>query len=172
MTMIPTLGRTVLYTLTMNDAEAINRRRTTGYAVGAQIAKDTWPEGAQAHIGNPVVAGQEVVAVIVAVWGDVSTAQDPASIVVNLKCLLDGSDDYWVTSVGQQRRVPGQTYAMHYGPGTWRAPTEDKLAPPPVTLTEGDAQADLTGVPRPDNGTTVSGEDGNGAGSSTPSTGQ
>ena len=37
-------------------------------------------------------AGQIVPAVIVAVWGDT-----PESA-VDLKCFLDGRDDYWVTS--------------------------------------------------------------------------
>ncbi len=86
----PSLGRIVLYRLTPGDAEKINRRRTTGGAIAERIAGETWPDGAQAHIGNTVNAGDEFPATVVRVWD-----QDN----VNLQVLLDGNDVYWATTI-------------------------------------------------------------------------
>ena len=93
--MTPTLGRIVLYTLNDSDVQQIDRRRTTGAAIAERIAYDSgdpmmkaWPAGAQAHMGNSVTPGQQVPAIITAVW--------PTS--VNLRCILDGTDEFWATS--------------------------------------------------------------------------
>ena len=75
--MIPTVGRIVLYTLTEDDAEHINRRRMIG---------------AQAHIGNDVAGGYEFPMIIVQPWG-----ADPTSA-VNGQVFLDGNDTFWATS--------------------------------------------------------------------------
>lgn len=86
---VPSIGRTVIYTLSAQDAEEINRRRTTGPDIAGRIKEEKWPLGAQAHIGNSVAEGNEFPAVVVRTWdGDV----------VNLRVILDGSDDYWATS--------------------------------------------------------------------------
>lgn len=88
-----TIGRTVLYVLSGEDATAINRRRTDGGSIAARIREDKWPIGAQAHIGNTVSAGNIYPAVAVAVWND--QIENPP---VNLQVLLDGCDAYWATS--------------------------------------------------------------------------
>lgn len=85
----PTLGRVVLYCLSEQDAEAINRRRTTGGAISSRIQTGEWPLGAQAHIGNAVKEGDVFPALIVRTWSE---------DLINIKVMLDGSDDYWATS--------------------------------------------------------------------------
>ena len=100
---IPTIGRIVIYTLTDQDAEAINRRRTTGPEIAARIAAipREWPLGAQAHIGNSVEQGMSFPMVIVRTWGS-----DPSSAVQG-QVMLDGNDTYWATS-----RVCGEHAGM------------------------------------------------------------
>jgi len=105
--MKPTIGRIVRYTLSAVDAEQINRRRTTGKAIADRIAEDKWPLGAQAHIGNTVNEGDSFPMLIVRVWSEES---------VNGRVVLDGTDDYWVTSV-----VPAVTAA----PGHWNWPPRE-----------------------------------------------
>lgn len=88
--MIPTIGRIVHYTLAEADAAAINKRRDDAKnlnAAGVTLASQEL--GAQIHVGNRAVAGDMYPAVVVRIFGG------PA---VNLKVLLDGTDDYWATS--------------------------------------------------------------------------
>lgn len=80
----------VRYTLTEEDAEAINRRRTTGESIVHRLGANQWHEGAQAHIGNRAYAGDIYPMVIVRAWG-------PRC--VNGQVFLDGTDTLWVTSV-------------------------------------------------------------------------
>lgn len=89
----PSIGRIVHYRLTPSDADAINRRRTSGGSIAERIAAKLWPLGAQAHIGNRVHAGDEFPLLVTKVWGN---APDSA---VNGQVLLDGSDVLWATSV-------------------------------------------------------------------------
>jgi hypothetical protein len=89
-----TVGRTVLYTLSEQDAEEINRRR--------------WPAWAQAHIGNPAAAGDEVPLVVVRVWPHEFGENVPG---VNGQAFLDGNDTLWVTSAKEGTE-----------PGTWAWP--------------------------------------------------
>ena len=97
-----TVGRIVHYKLSKDNAEEINRRRTTTNSIRDRIAESDWPIGAQAHIGNPVTEGQIVPAMVVAVWGGNT---------INLQCFLDGCDCYWALS-----RQPGDL------PGQWSWP--------------------------------------------------
>ena len=96
---IPTIGRIVHYTITAEEAEQINRRRTSGKAIAERLAYDSgdpmmkaWPAGAQAHIGNDAKEGQVFPMMITKVWGD---RPDSA---VNGQAFLDGNDVLWVTS--------------------------------------------------------------------------
>jgi hypothetical protein len=93
--MEPTIGRIVYYRLSENDVAEIRRRRTTGTSIAERMAEKTWPEGAQAHIGNPVFVGQVAPAIITAVWpheyGDKSG--------INGQAFLDGCDVLWILSV-------------------------------------------------------------------------
>lgn len=86
----PTIGRQVHYSLTERDAEQINRRRDDWAHFRANVVN--LPEqGYQAHVGNKVERGQVFPATIVRV----SNSSDH----VNLRVLLDGTDDLWATSV-------------------------------------------------------------------------
>jgi hypothetical protein len=78
-------GQHVVYTLTELDVARIEASR----------------EGARHGTHNSVEVAQSFPAFIVRDWATCA----------NLRVLLDGRDDYWVTSV-----PPGQ------GPGTWREP--------------------------------------------------
>ena len=111
--MKPTIGRIVIYRLSNQDAEAMERRRTTGASIAERIKKNTpdsscWPLGAQAHIGNPLYEGAEVPMVIIRVWPDEFGTGIPG---VNGQAFLDGNDSLWVTSVKEGNE-----------PGTWHWP--------------------------------------------------
>lgn len=118
-----TIGTPIIYVLSRQDAEAINRRRTNGGSIAARMkmciaapsakgAEDLkgevhgWPAGAQAHIGNDVREGQRFPGVVVNDWAGDGTA-DPHP---NLQVWLDGNDALWVTSVeedGSKSPRPG-----------------------------------------------------------------
>lgn len=90
----PSIGRIVHYTLSEQDAAAINKRRADAKnlnAAGVTLASQEL--GAQVHFGNSVNAGDVYPLVITRVWGD---RPDSA---VNGQVLLDGNDTYWATSV-------------------------------------------------------------------------
>jgi hypothetical protein len=84
---IPTPGSIVLYTLSEQDAEQINRRRRDA---AASLASEQNPVGAQLHAGNTAAAGDVYPMVIVRVW------MDTPGGAVNGQVLLD---TLWVTSV-------------------------------------------------------------------------
>ncbi len=108
--MQPTIGRTVIFKITEEQAEQINRRRTTGDKIAQRIKNngqiahegglvwEQWPIGAQAHIGNSAYAGQEFPLVVVRVWPNEFGAGNPG---VNGQAFLDGNDSLWVTSAGE-----------------------------------------------------------------------
>jgi len=87
---VPTVGRIVLFTLTPWQADEINKRRADGSRCIHKHRRES--DGTQIHVGNPVKAGQVFPAMVVAVWGDTPQAA------VNLKVMLDGTDNHWVTS--------------------------------------------------------------------------
>ncbi len=107
---IPTVGRTVLYVLSEEEAQQINRRHTDNFSIAERIKEGKWPLGAQAHIGNPVAAGEVYPATVVRQWG--GDNPQPTSC-VNLKVHLDGTDDLWTTS---RSHDPAKT------PGTFHWP--------------------------------------------------
>lgn len=105
----PTVGRIVHYTLTAQDAEAINRRREDHKAYAARHRQPIGPghdgaTGHQAHVGNSASEGDQYAAVVVRVF-------NPTTTTANLKVLLDGNDDYWATSATEGE-----------GPGRWAWP--------------------------------------------------
>lgn len=109
--MKPSLGRIVHYRLSAQDAEQVNRRRTTGKSIADRmkmVGSDSitaWPQGAQAHIGNEVKEGDTFPMLIVQLWGDSETSS------VNGQVFLDGNDVLWATSV-----------SVGEGPHTWSWP--------------------------------------------------
>lgn len=84
--MTPSIGRIVHYTLSQQDADEINRRRTNSYSIRERISQDQWPIGAQAHFGNEVLSGQTFPAMVVNHWGGGCC---------NLQVFLDGNDVFW-----------------------------------------------------------------------------
>lgn len=105
----PTIGRIVLFTVNDVQAQVINARRTDSGSIRDRLLDEKWPAGAQAHIGNKVSAGDQFPAMIVRVWPD---TEGPTGLpLVNLRVNLDGTDDYWATSVAEDHQ-PGV-------PGTW-----------------------------------------------------
>ena len=105
------VGRTVLYVLSEDDAKHINRRRTTGAMIAQLISDEKWFIGVQAHIGNTVDAGRIFPAVAVAVLPvlDITNLNPP----VNFQVLLNGNDTYWATSRHED---------IHNAPGSWHWP--------------------------------------------------
>lgn len=94
----PSIGRIVHYTLTEQDAQAINKRRTD---FEAHRTTDTYADtGYVAHYGNTARAGYVFPAVIVSTWSGTSPS-------ANLRVLLDGTDDLWTAST------------FGDGPGQW-----------------------------------------------------
>jgi hypothetical protein len=87
-------GRIVHYVMSDQDAQEVNRRRTDGASIRDRINQDKWPIGAQAHIGNSVMAGEHFPAIVVRVWPR-EFGEEPG---VNLQVFLDGNDSLWVTS--------------------------------------------------------------------------
>lgn len=92
----PSIGRIVHYTLSAQDAVAINKRRKDARnlnAAGVTLASQEL--GAQIHTGNEVSAGDVFPLIITRVWGDTETSA------VNGQVLLDGNDLFWATSVSE-----------------------------------------------------------------------
>lgn len=85
----PTVGRMVYYKLSASEAQDVNRRRE-----GFDAQAGHWPATAQRHIGNPVSENDIFPAVIIRVG---ENGEDT----VNLKVLLDGSDNLWVKNAYQ-----------------------------------------------------------------------
>jgi hypothetical protein len=97
--MNPTVGRIVHYRLTEEDAEHVNRRRTTSVSVQERMplvvdyvhghAIHAWPQGAQAHIGLPAFDGQELPMLITRVRVES----------INGQVFLEGNDVLWVVDI-------------------------------------------------------------------------
>lgn len=121
---VPSIGRIVHYRLTPQDVEQIMRRRTTGASIAERIKQQvmtpdqdaekmpkvvpSWPAGAQAHIGNDVQAGDILPAMVLRVWGESGCS--------NLKVQLDGSDEFWATSISfDETKAPGTWHWMFDG---------------------------------------------------------
>jgi hypothetical protein len=99
---LPTLGRTVHIILTQAHSEQVMRRRTHARSIAQRMEKDLWPAGAQAHIGNPVDAGDLAPLVVTKVNDDGT---------INGQALLDGCDVLWITHASEGTE-----------PGTWQWP--------------------------------------------------
>jgi hypothetical protein len=97
-----TIGWIVHYTLSEQDAEQINRRRSDYVAFLRHRHEGSVETGFQGHVGNSAAAGEVYPAIVVRTFG---------GDYVNLQVLLDGSDSYWATS-----RREGE------GPNTWSWP--------------------------------------------------
>lgn len=104
------IGRIVHYVLTEQDAKVVNRRRTTSKSIAdrSRQLSEKWPEGAQAHIGNEVRAGQEYPMIVVMVL-----ESDNGSC--SGQVFLDGNDVLWVSSWFDENGTPS----------TWHWPERD-----------------------------------------------
>lgn len=107
---VPTVGRVVLYCLHRADISDINRRRRDA---SAKFHLHEWQRnGLQLHVGNEVNEGDVFPAIVVRTWGK------DADSLVNLKVLLDGNDDFWATSRGvSDGPSPGKYHWMDYQKG-------------------------------------------------------
>lgn len=87
-----TASTVCLYRLTASDAETVNRRRTSGGAIARRLTENPpqWPKGAQAHIGEPVKAGDEFPLIITR---RLENGRFSGQVI------LDGSDTLWVRDV-------------------------------------------------------------------------
>lgn len=94
------IGRIVHYVVGANDAAEASRRRVQGAGHG-----EGWPQGAQAHTGNPVSEGGHLPMIITSVHGDAG--------MVNGQVFLDGNDSLWVTS---------RDYSEEHKAATWHWP--------------------------------------------------
>jgi hypothetical protein len=93
----PSIGRIVQYTLSQQDADAINKRRADFQAFRSNFSGPSDPgqagaDGHVAHVGNHTQEGDVYPAMIVRIFGET-----PESA-VNLQVFLDGNDAYWATS--------------------------------------------------------------------------
>lgn len=112
-------GRIVYYVFSEQAADEVNRRRTSGASIAERmeppdifdhVTKERWPVGAMAHIGNPVLDGDILPAMVVRVHPDDT---------VNLKVMLDGTDVYWARNVAMSGQLaPGSWHWMFEGQST------------------------------------------------------
>lgn len=101
-------GRIVYLVLSALMVAEIMRRRTDGLSIKNRLNEGTWPIGAQAHLGNTVVEGDIVPAMVVGLPDNGSH--------VNVRAMLDGSDEYWAQSVPYDSdRAPGSWHRMFDG---------------------------------------------------------
>ena len=114
-------GRIVYFVFDEQSASEVNQRRTTVASIAERITQQVvtleqstvpqWPLGAQAHIGNEVRAGDICPAMVLKVWGESGCS--------NLKVMLDGSDDFWATSVNyDEAKTPRTWHWMFEGQST------------------------------------------------------
>lgn len=94
----PTLGMHVLYRLTTENADHINRRRLDAERSMAEIQRDQ--RGYVAHVGSYAQEGQVYPGQVVRLFESVPQE-------ANLQVALDGNDALWVCSV-RYGTEPGQ----------------------------------------------------------------
>lgn len=97
----------MIFTITQEQADQINRGRMAGDSIANRLQSGTWPEGAQAHIGNTAYVGREYPLIVVRVWPD---EHGPGTFGVNGQVILDGNDSLWITSA---------KYGMEEGQWRW-----------------------------------------------------
>jgi hypothetical protein len=107
---LPTIGRIVHFKLTADQAQQINRRRTTRTAIAERISESKWPLGAQAHMGNHASEGDVLPMIICRIWPDEYGEGIPG---VNGQLFLDGNDCLWITSAREGLEPGGPL------PGQW-----------------------------------------------------
>jgi hypothetical protein len=131
-------GRIVYYVFDERSADEVNRRRTTGPSIASRMRTvittvtpgepiGAWPAGAQAHIGPAVAVGDILPAMVVRVNSDTS---------VNLKVMLDGTDEYWATAVDfAENKRPRSWHWMFEGQQARYQP-DRTASPEPPSATE------------------------------------
>lgn len=92
------IGDIVMYVVTEDDAIRINRRRTTGAAIAERIKDNSWPLGAQAHIGEVVNPGSKFPMIVTNAY-ELHAGGDRWVRYVTGQVFLNGSDAYYVTDV-------------------------------------------------------------------------
>lgn len=97
------VGRIVHYRLSEKDAEEINRRRLSVTELAAKRSQNItgrggWPEGAQAHVGVDVAAGDVLPMLVVRVHGQT----EPPTIAGQV--VLPGNDTLWLMGVSESKQ--------------------------------------------------------------------
>lgn len=118
--MKPTIGRIVIYKLTQDDADKINRRRTTGLSIAERMRDDKWPTGAQAHIGDKVKAYSDLPMIITAVYD--GPVEGSANI-IDGQVFLNGTDTFWAQGIEEDEGGDGSV-DNDFLDGHWRWPKE------------------------------------------------
>lgn len=98
-----TVSRIVHYTLTQQDADAINKRRRDASDSRRSLVGD----GVLIHFGNSVSEGDVLPLLVVKVW---------ENGLINGQVFLDGNDTLWVTSIHEGSEDEGYL-------GHWSWPT-------------------------------------------------
>lgn len=111
--MTPSIGRIVHYVMSEGDANEANRRRTDGASIRRRLLNLHWHEGAQAHIGNPIKAGDVYPMLIVRCNPLVDDAPVPT---VNGQVFLDGNDVLWVQNRPQVEAGSTDKQGMWFDP--------------------------------------------------------
>lgn len=120
--MIPAVPRTVLYTLSAADANAVNHRRNASNVKG---------------IGNHAKEGDVFPLMIVRVWGN-----QPDSA-FNGQVLLDGSDSLWVTSTSfTETPTPGKAHVPPRVEDPSASSTRNAVSTPDIAAVSGSGQLD------------------------------
>jgi hypothetical protein len=117
-------GRIVYFVFNEQAAKEVMRRRTTAGAIAERMRAipPAWPAGAQAHIGNDITAGDIYPAMVLRVWGSGGCS--------NLRVFLDGSDDYWATSINHDPAKAEYTWHWMFDGQHTRYTPDRQTAPP------------------------------------------
>lgn len=102
------IGYIGVYTMTADDANQVNRRRTDAALTmgieNTRIPPEVRPAGApgrlgtQRHVGKDHALGDQLPCIVVFT---------PDGILADLQVFLDGNDTLWLTSVTQVQNTPG-----------------------------------------------------------------
>ena len=137
-------GRIVYFVFNEQCAAEVMRRRTTAKSIAERIGSSppAWPTGAQAHIGNEVKAGDIYPAMVLRVWGESGCS--------NLKVFLDGSDEYWATSINYDAaKAPFSWHWMFDGQQKRYTPDSVQASARPPSTNAVDPSAQSSGTPSP-----------------------
>lgn len=89
------LGHIVSYRLTHADADQVNRRRINPEEVRRQLFLGHWPAGAQAHVGEFVLSGEELPMIVTKAEHSLGI-DGPSTLSLSGQVFLNGNDTLFV----------------------------------------------------------------------------